>query len=155
VITALDTNAILDLLIPGSSHAASSRNALQRAARSGRMIIAEAVYAELSAHFGDQAELERFLADADIRLEPSQPATLHEAGRAWRVHRDRRPAHLVCPQCANTQAVTCDRCGRNLAPRQHVVADFLIGAHAFLQANQLLTRDRGFYGSYFPGLALS
>jgi predicted nucleic acid-binding protein len=36
--------------------------------------------------------------------------------------------------------------------RERVVADFLIGAHALLQCQGLITRDAGFFRDYFKGL---
>ena len=44
---------------------------------------------------------------------------------------------------------------RHAAVARRIVADFLIGAHALLQAERLLTRDQGFYRNVFAGLQLT
>ncbi len=154
MITAVDTNVLLDVLIPGAPHGEESERALAEAVGAGALLISEPVYAELAVHFPDRADLDRFLADTGIRLEPSGGEALHRAGSAWREYLRRRPPTLACPQCGVAQELRCDRCGASIQPRQHVVADFVIGAHALVQADTLLTRDRGYYATYFPELTL-
>ncbi len=154
MITAVDTNALLDLLVPGAPHGDESRRALAEAVHAGATVISEPVYAELSAHFPTQEELERFLADTGLRLVPSSGVALYRAGQAWSEYIRRRRAGITCPQCGATQTARCQQCNAPVQPRQHVVADFIIGAHALVQAHRLLTRDRGYYAAYFPELPL-
>jgi hypothetical protein len=153
MITAVDTNILLDILIPGAPHGDESELALAEALRAGAVVISDPVYAELAVHFAEQEKLDRFLADTGLRLEPSNADVLYRAGTAWSEYLRRRPA-LACPQCGVTQELHCNECGASIQPRQHVVADFIIGAHALVQADQLLTRDRGYYATYFPELTL-
>jgi predicted nucleic acid-binding protein len=153
MITAVDTNILLDVLIPDAPHGDESERALAEALRSGAVVISDPVYAELAVHFPEKDKLHRFLADTGLRLEPSDAEALYRAGRAWSEYVRRRPA-IACPQCGATQEIHCDNCGASVQPRQHVVADFIIGAHALVQADQLLTRNRGYYATYFPELTL-
>ena len=154
MITAVDTNILFDVLIPDAPHGDASERALAEAVRAGALIISEPVYAELAAHFPEQGELGRFLAGTGLRLDASTPDALYQAGTAWREYMRRRPTHPACPQCGASQELLCERCGSSIQPRQHVVADFIIGAHALVHADRLLTRDRGYYASYFPELTL-
>ena len=155
MITAVDTNILLDVLIPDSPRGDASERALAEALRAGAIIISEPVYAELAAHFPGRPELDDFLATTGLRLEASKREALYEAGRAWSQYVHRRPSTLECPRCGASQEARCERCGSSIRPRQHVVADFIIGAHALVHAGRLLTRDRGYYTTYFPGLSLA
>ena len=41
---------------------------------------------------------------------------------------------------------------REGGPREHLIADFLIGAHAQVQADRMAAIDRGYLRRYFPSL---
>ena len=127
--TAIDTNILLDLLIPNESFYSVSAVALEESA-AGLMVVCDIVYAELSVHFEDQAECDEFLESNDIRVEPLTRKAHFLASRAWRMYR------------------------RSGGKRSRILTDFLIGAHAQEQATRLLSRDRGFYRELFPSLTV-
>lgn len=153
--TAVDTNILLDVLLPDAPHAEESEVALTEAATAGALVVSEPVYAELAAYLTERSRLKSFLQDTGIRLEASNEEVLRLAGEAWGEYRQRRPRRLACPECGTAQDVRCSQCAALFQLRQHVVADFVIGAHAMLKADSLLTRDRGYYSTYFPELALN
>jgi hypothetical protein len=130
MITAIDTNILLDVLVPNEDFYEASTNALQEAAGEGSLVISDIVYAELCIHFEIQRECDAFLEANEIRVQaPTREAHFH-ASRAWRTYRQQG------------------------GKRTRILADFLIGAHAQKQATVLLSRDRGFYHKLFPSLDL-
>lgn len=153
--SAVDTNLLLDVLLPDPSHMERSKSLIDRARQKGAVIISEVVSAEISAHFPSRGDLDRFLREVSITLVSSTSEALHEAAQAWRRYLRRRPQELQCPQCGFPQAIRCPRCGRRIPARQHILSDFLVGGHAMILAETLLTRDRGYYRTYFPTLHLN
>jgi predicted nucleic acid-binding protein len=152
-VTAVDTNILLDIFTPDSPFGAAAQQALESCDRAGRLVICDVVYAELAPHFeGDR--LDTFLAETGIRREPTTPMGLHRAGRTFETYCRRRRPGLLCGHCGAWHEPTCPKCKSRTQVRQHLLADFLIGAHAVTQSGRLLTRDQRVYRAYFPDLKL-
>jgi predicted nucleic acid-binding protein len=130
MITALDTNVLLDILRPNEQFCDLSASALEEAASEGSLVICDLVYAELCAHFPSRRECDEFLEENGIRAEALGRDASFLASRVWRKYR------------------------LEGGKRIRILPDFLIGAHAQTQASRLLTRDRGFYRQMFPLLIL-
>ena len=129
MITAIDSCVLFDI-IKGTPVAEASLLALKAAAEQGVSCVSAPVVAELGRYFEKPAQLREFFADAHIEYsEVSLDAALTAAGVMYQY-------------------------ARNKGPRSRVSADFLIGAHAMVQADCLLTRDAGFYRDYFKGLKI-
>jgi predicted nucleic acid-binding protein len=154
LITALDTNILLDILIPDPEFGEASAELVSQSLEEGEVVICEIVYAELAASFSKQDDLDEFLASTGIQLVNSSPAALAAAGRAWAAYRKRRKTGIRCSSCGAPVKTGCPRCGRRLEGRQHLVADFLVGGHALEAGDRLITRDQGYYARYFPALRL-
>lgn len=127
MITAIDSIVLLDVLNGDRTFGEASRRALRESSQSGAVVACEVVWAETTGWFADdrgKVTIERLR----IGFDPMRVEASGIAGRAWRRYRS------------------------DGGPRQRLIADFLIGAHATVQADRLLTRDRGFYRRYFAGL---
>lgn len=152
--TALDSNILFDILAD-DAHLSESWNVLVDAQSAGPLIISELVYAEVAAEFPNRTAIDEFLVDAGIAVVSSTREALHVAGTAWRTYTAKRVRGIECASCGQSNAPRCSRCDSRLARRQHMIADFVIGAHALTFAGRLLTRDKGYYRTYFPGLILA
>ncbi len=128
MITAVDTNVLLDVFIPSDEHGPRSREWLSAAYNAGAVIICDLVYAELVPAFISRVSLDGALREIGAALSPVNSSIAYEAGLRWKLYRE------------------------SGGPRNRIIIDFLIGAHAASTADAFLTRDRGFFATYFPDL---
>jgi len=134
--TALDTN-ILSALWSNEASAANIAKCLGEAKQEGAVVLSGVVYAELLAYPGvTEAFVNQFASETGIFLQfRCEDEVWIEAGRRF--------ANYV------------NRCRRSKveAPKR-LIADFLVGSHALLQADRLMTLDAGRYEKDFPDLSL-
>jgi predicted nucleic acid-binding protein len=149
---AIDTNVLLDIQLRDAQYFARSADAVEHAAGESALIVGEIVYAELAVRMPADI-LEAFLADLSISYRPSPVEALRRAGEVYRAYVEARGAEVQCPHCGERFGVACPACKGSVTWRQHLIPDFLVGAHAETLAGSLLTRDRGVYRRFFPGLA--
>ena len=154
MISTIDTNILLDILIPDKKYMKSSKNLIEKYKERGKLQICEIVFSELVSQFPSAEELEAFLEDTGIILQHSNRKSLSTAGERWKRYTALRPKSMQCSVCGNKISVECPKCNTVISCRQHILSDFIIGANALTHADLLLSRDRGYYKTYFKDLVV-
>ena len=127
MISAVDTNVLLDAFLPDQQYLQQSRRWLRSAYENGDILVCDIVYSELVPAFDSRAALDDALRSLNATVSPIDTDIAYEAGVRWSRYR------------------------RSGGRRTRILADFLIGAHALAKADAFLTRDRDFL-TYFPEL---
>jgi predicted nucleic acid-binding protein len=130
VTAALVDSVLLDVLTEDPNWVAWSEDALADAADMGRLVINPIVYAGVSIGFSAVEDLDDAVSESDFDCEPLSCS-------AWFVAQ---------------KAFLGDR--RRGGDRRSPLPDFYIGAHGAVAGYRLLTRDGGWYRTYFPSLDL-
>lgn len=129
MITAIDTNILIDILEPDPVFGQASKQALRRCLQEGSVIACEVVWAEVvTAYNNKKKQVVDILSRIGIEYSPMTLEAALEAAACWSAFRKKNKV------------------------RDRIVADFLVGGHARILSDRLLTRDRGFYRDYFKGL---
>lgn len=129
MITAVDTSALL-AIAKGEPTARRWAAALEKARARGRLVICDVVAAELYAFWRDEATYTAFVAGLGLTFLAVNESAAREAGRIFAIYR------------------------RSGGPRESLIPDFLVAAHALRQSDQFAAVDRGYLRAYFPHLKM-
>lgn len=129
MITAIDT-AVLVAIDQGEADAKAWVDTLAEAREQGALCICEVVAAEYFAVVMDADTFAANLRDLGVDFAPASQQAACRAGEIFRRYRDAG------------------------GPREHLIPDFLIAAHAAEDCDRLASPDRGYLRKYFPRLPL-
>jgi len=131
---ALDSNVLIDFIGTDACAAGAADLALRRALAAGPVAVCDVVLAEVVTGLGDGGTVVDAIEALGIEVVPLEQRSAVRAGEMQRRYQERR------------------RAAGERGPGPRSVPDFLIGAHALLQCQGLITRDAGFFRDYFKGL---
>ena len=126
---AVDSSVLIEILV-GAPHADAAETALRNALAIGPVQVCDVVVAEVCSALADGDRVMQVLEDMGIGYGGVEAKAAVCAGDMQRRYRLRG------------------------GTRVRTVPDFIVGAHALLQCNALITRDAGFFRDYFRGLTL-
>ena len=124
---AVDSSVLIELL-SGAEHADAAEAALRDALARGPVAVCDVVVAEVCSSLRDGDQALQVLEDMGIVYSVVEQKAAVRAGEMQRRYRARGGGRL------------------------RTVPDFIVGAHALLQCNALISRDAGFFRDYFKGL---
>jgi len=127
---AVDTSILVDYIGDGPS-ADEAEQLLRNALSTGPVVACDVVVSEVVAGLGHSDIVLETLEAVGIGFSPLEIRSALRAGEMQRRYRQRLPLS---------------------AGPKRTVPDFLIGAHALLQCQGLITRDASFFRDYFKGL---
>ena len=128
MITSVDSNVLVDIFIDDKQFGKSSAQALQKCLNDGAVFVSGVVMVETMPLFATETDYFDTLFQLTVKCVTMNLQSYVCAALAWKEYRV------------------------NGGPRNRAAADFLIGAHALVECDRLLTRDRGFYRTYFRKL---
>jgi predicted nucleic acid-binding protein len=132
---AIDTSILIDLL--GDDVRADAAEACLRLALSaGPVVVCDVVVSEVTAGLGHGSEVMDVLEEMGLSFLPLDRRAAIRAGEMQRKYKQRLRENGPAASAA----------------AQRTIPDFLVGAHAMLQCEALITRDDGFFRDYFKGL---
>jgi predicted nucleic acid-binding protein len=126
---AVDSSILIDLLGDGP-RAAAAGESVREALHQGPVVLCDVVLAEVCTALRQGSDVLQFLEDAGLSFLAVEAKSALRAGEMQRRYRQ-RGGH-----------------------RERTIPDFVVGAHALLQCDALVTFDAGFFRDYFKGLKL-